>query len=57
MQLGREVTNLHLSRTSLERVATEGDSPVDEKVVGFLGSSPKYCGTRGIPQESVPTTA
>ena len=40
----REVTNPHLSRTALERRATEGDSPVDEKVVDFLDPSPKYYG-------------
>jgi len=46
MRFPREVTNPYLSRKSLERTATEGDSPVGEEMTDFLDFVPKYHGTR-----------
>ena len=55
-QIGREVTNLHHSRSVLESSTIEGDSPVDEMVVDFLDSVPEYHGTREILWEAGETT-
>ncbi len=54
---GREVKNPYSSQTSLERGAKDGDSPVDKRVMDFLGLFPKYHGTRGILWESGRTTS
>ena len=42
------VTKSHLSRTVLERLATEGESPVGEKIAISCDLVPKYYGTREI---------
>ena len=55
-QTGREVTNLHHSRSVLESSTTEGDSPVDEMVVDFLDSVPEYHGARETLWEAGETT-
>ena len=55
-QTGREVTNLHHSRSVLESSTTEGDSPVDEMVVDFLDSVPEYHGARETLWETGETT-
>ena len=48
MQPGQGVTNSHCRRTVLERLAIEGESPVDETVANSCDFVPKYCGTREI---------
>ena len=57
VQIHRGVTNPHRSRTALERLAIEGESPVRKTVADSLGPVPKYCGTREILQESGRTTS
>ena len=46
---------IRFSRTTLERVAKEGDSPVREKAVYPVIFNPEYRGARGIPWETAPT--
>ena len=48
VQSGQGVTNPHCRRTALERLAIEGESPVDETVADSCDFVPKYCGTREI---------
>ena len=48
VQTRRGVTNPYCSRIVLERLATEGESPVGETVADSCESIPKYCGTREI---------
>ena len=55
-QTGREVSNLHHSRSVLESSTTEGDSPVDEMVADFLDSVPEYHGARETLWEAGETT-
>jgi len=55
-QTRREVTNRRHSRRVLESPTTEGDSPVDEMAVDFLGSDPEYHGARETLWESGGTT-
>ena len=52
LQPCRRVTNPDHSRTVLERLAIDGDSPVSEMSLDSLGGTPKYHGTRGTLWES-----
>ena len=57
MQIRQGVTNPYRSRTVLERLAIEGESPVSETVAGSCDLVPKYRGTREILWESGRTTS
>ena len=57
MQICQGVTNPNRSRTALERLATEGESPVSETVSDSCDLVPKYHGTREILWESGRTTS